>query len=191
MLMSVPAPAPSETSADPDVVRQHLGSPSCTVRVRRARADLEAQCACCCPCCPVDAWPKTAWPSIPFLPSSSARGPCSLGCCSVETAPFSTSPPIRPQLRPRPRGKDLVGLRLGRHMGMSDTFPAACPARGASEKSRPRDTVGLLLSLLPYTARTKRSWACSHLLPPSLWQSALPSRLLQCRGSPCQHLPSN
>ena len=107
-------PAHSESSAEPEVVRQLLGSPISTARVGRGRVDLGAQWACCSPCCPVGAGTKRSWPSSPFLPFTSDKGPWPLGCCSVGTAPFSTSTSNRNQLRPRPRGKALAGLSLGR-----------------------------------------------------------------------------
>ena len=62
-----------------------------------------------------------------FSPLTSDRGPWPLGCCSVETAPFSTSTPNRPQLRPRPRGKRPSGAEPGkapRHVGTHSPRPA-------------------------------------------------------------------
>ena len=69
-------------------------------------------------------------PSPRFCPLRSARGPCSLGCCSVETAPFSTSPPIRPQVRPRPRGNAQAGLSLSGVRACVHTPAAALPFMG-------------------------------------------------------------
>ena len=66
-----------------------------------------------------------------FSPLTSDRGPWPLGCCSVETATFSTSTPNRPQLRPRPRGKALAGLILGRRPGMSGHTPGDLLLHGA------------------------------------------------------------
>ena len=66
-----------------------------------------------------------------FSPLTSDRGPWPLGCCSVETAPFSTSTPNRNQLRPRPRGKALAGLSLGRRPGMLGHTPRDLLLNGA------------------------------------------------------------
>ena len=97
----------------------------------RGIADLGAQWACCSPCCPVVAGTKRSWPSTLFPPLTTDRGPWPLGCCSVETAPFSTSTPNRPQLRPRARGKNLAGLSQGRHLGMSGHTPRNLLLHGA------------------------------------------------------------
>ena len=72
-----------------------------------------------------------------FSPLTSDRGPWPLGCCSVETAPFSTSIPNRPQLRPRPRGKALAGLSLARCPGMSGHTPCLGQYRWRPGRSGP------------------------------------------------------
>ena len=50
--------------------------------------------------------------SLAFSPLPFARRPCFLACCSVETDSSDNSTSIRPQLRPKPRGKMLAGLSL-------------------------------------------------------------------------------
>ena len=66
-----------------------------------------------------------------FSPLTSDRGSWPLGCCSVETAAFSTSSPNRNQLRPRPRGKALAGLSLGRGPVMTAHTHSSLPLHGA------------------------------------------------------------
>ena len=66
-----------------------------------------------------------------FSPLTSDRGPWPLGCCSVATARFNTSTPNRNKLRPRPRGKALAGLSLGRRPGMLGHTPRDLLLNGA------------------------------------------------------------
>ena len=68
MPSSVPATAPSESSAEPDSVRQLHGSPSSNACVGMGRADLGAQWDSCSPCCPEAAGPKRARAFTPLLP---------------------------------------------------------------------------------------------------------------------------
>ena len=106
-------PAPSESSAEPEVVRQLFGRPSSTSRLGRGRADLGHSGPLALRAALRLLGQKGLAHSLAFSPLSSARGPCSLGCCSVETAAFSTCPAIRPQQRHRSRGKALSGRFRG------------------------------------------------------------------------------
>ena len=76
-------------------------------------------------------WDKEVLAIHPFSPLTSDRVLWLLGYNSVETAPFSTSTPNRNQLRPRPRGKALAGLSLGRRPVMTAHTHGSLPLHGA------------------------------------------------------------
>ena len=57
--------------------------------------------------------------------ASSVRGPWPLCRCSVETAPATSCPPRRRQLKPSLRGKVLAQLSMRRHPGMSGHTPCS------------------------------------------------------------------